>query len=425
MSSIRHQAASDDVKETYGWGNQVINSFRIDPHEFSKDTCGSDGNPTGNPVSVTYYYDYIKLKKDVSGNTGTVNIVYSAQDADTTSPSISFYYSATQGSLGTLIDTITTPRNSNVYSWNVSQVPEGTYYINAKITDSLNTTTTYGKGRVKIGASNSDKIAPELNLEAPNDNESVSTSLQVKGFALMGTRDEDVVAVEYFIDDNLIQTLLPSLYSPKAKELFRNVDVGRAGFDTVVSLSSVSSGVHKLSVKAYASDGGLVTVERTFNKNGIAQTLVADPDPAGSPVNPTGGLTIPPTATSTPTPKVIVPSLSKPGIKASQTASGLLTIKFSNIGTKGCSLNLSGGVLPSSLTSTKTFKISGKEKKSLLSVSTILNANKSKLKSFNLSVNKKCGAETSQEVKVVVKTKSTKGSVVDNKGLLKALRKLK
>jgi len=124
-----------------GWTG-MMHAFRIDPHEF--------------PDSREFFFESVRLTADWRANT-QFTIEWAVADADS-SPTVSLYYDTDKtGFDGTLIasNIASSPVKSageagiqaaGSYSWNVSALPAGTYWIYAVASDGTNQTSAYAGG---------------------------------------------------------------------------------------------------------------------------------------------------------------------------------------------------------------------------------------------------------------------------------------
>lgn len=268
----------------YYWGGKV-KSFRFDPHEFHYDTCCQEGAPYGNPISATYYLDYIKIRK-ADESRGKYAIVYETSDPDSSSLTVTFFYNSAQSTTGgTQIGAGDLTCDGEVCIWDTSGVAAGTYYLYAVVSDGTLSTSRLASGVINIVNTGNTDTAPILALDVPEDGMVVCSSLQVKGYALMESRYEDVSAVQLYIDDVFVKRITPTLYSPAAVTGYPSADSSNTGFDEFHDVSGLSDGSHSVIVKAFSSDGGVATSTFTVDKQtGCIDTGVSDPDPAGTPI---------------------------------------------------------------------------------------------------------------------------------------------
>lgn len=395
----------------------IQEAFRVDAHEFHRDTCGPNGVPTGNPISATYYFDFIKLRQDDGSSSGQYAIVYDLADADDVA-SVSFFASTQPGGTSNdiAIGSVDETRNSNVLIWNTAGVPAGTYFIYGIASDGLNSTGRFATGKAVIG-SGSPAVAPVLNVERPASGEAICDGMQVKGYALQQDRLEDVASVEVLVDDQLLQVIHPSLYSGVAKSAFPTADSSNSGFDTTVAVSSLPAGAHTVTIKAFSSDGATTSQSISVTKQASGCPAPnTDPNPAGSPVTPDGPL---PTPTVVPAEPPII-------TKATFNKKGRLDLTIGQIGSAACSLTVRLGANTSdTFTDLKTFAVEAADISTGVKKlqATNLKIKKSKLSSFALQINKTCtGQSTVSSAARSVKVTTKKGSISSINALRNALR---
>lgn len=257
----------DGGTETAWYGDIV--GFRVDPHEFN--------------VPTNHYFDYIKLRKDYEAD-GSFAIVYNLTDPDSSASVNLFYSSAASTVNGVQINiggSLGLDRNSRVYTWDTSQVPEGTYYIYGVASDGQNTTRKLAAGRVVVKHDNRVRTAPVLYVESPTQGLTYCNgALQVKGYALQSDRNEQVAAVEVLVNDQLIDTFQPREFAPKAVQHYPNVDSSNTGFNNSYDVSAFGAGVHTVLVKAYGNDGQVSSssYQVNFGSSNCA-AVVADGEP--------------------------------------------------------------------------------------------------------------------------------------------------
>lgn len=118
-----------------GWTG-MVESFRIDPHEF----C--DGRQ--------FFFDDVKITADWTAY-GSFPIEWSLTDTDN-NPSVSLYYDTDDmGYNGTLITTLSgVAAGAGTYAWDTSSVPNGKYWIYARVDDGTNVNTSYPGGPVIV-----------------------------------------------------------------------------------------------------------------------------------------------------------------------------------------------------------------------------------------------------------------------------------
>lgn len=127
-----------------GW-NGELDSFRIDPHEFSE--------------TRQFFFDDIKLTADIKADT-SYTIEWTLIDSDHT-PSVSLYYDTNNsGYDGTLIaaDIATTPGTGS-YLADVSGISPGRYWLYAVVSDGINQNRAYASGPLFIDHGQTPAIA--------------------------------------------------------------------------------------------------------------------------------------------------------------------------------------------------------------------------------------------------------------------------
>jgi len=308
--------------ETGRWSGD-LNYLRVDPHEFHLDSCcDAKGNPIGNPISATYYLDYLKLRKDDTAK-GSFAIIYATSDADSTTLTTTFYYNSVNSTTGgTAIPTSDLTCEGQVCIWNTAKIPNGTYYLYARVSDGTNSNTALASGRLKIDNSTPTTTAPVLSVEVPKTSDTICNSMQVKGYSLISQRYEDVAAVQVFVDDVYYSTIFPNLYSPKAVADYPTADSSNTGFNSQVDVRGVTNGAHVIKLKAYATDGGTTTTSINVTKpSGCSDpAIVTDAAPSG-----------------TPTTAKLIDNAVGSGLQLSVTTSGE-EIDYTVTGTKNCTL---------------------------------------------------------------------------------------
>ncbi|HMO02586.1 MAG TPA: Ig-like domain-containing protein [Oligoflexia bacterium] len=261
-----------------------ISAFRIDPHEFSRDTCGADGNPTGNPISATYYYDYIKLRKSDESH-GVFNITYQLRDLDDPSATVSFYYTPVGGTSSTFIGSA--GAGANHYSWNTTAIPAGDYLISAVANDGIQTYQAKASGILKIVNDGAGYAPPVLSIDSPRAGDVICSNMQVKGFALEPSRLEEMAAVQVFIDGNLARVIFPPYdYSPVAKSAYPLVESSNSGFNFTIDSSNLFTGPHTVVIRAISTAGSIASSGSiSVNKSPSGCTPPReDPPPSGQPL---------------------------------------------------------------------------------------------------------------------------------------------
>ncbi len=263
---------------------ETITGFRVDQHEFEKDTC-ENGVPVGNEISVTSYIDYVKATRIDVTRDHSYPISFNLSDGDSTdTPTVSFYYSSSEDpSGGTLIGS--TDANDSYLVWDATGVTSGTYYVYGVASDTYNTSYGVSTGPVEVGSlTSSINAVPILELESPAASQAVCEDLQLKGYAIDANRNE-MVTVHVTVDGDALTAFHPTLYSPAAVVAYPSLDSSNSGFNQLVDVSSLSSGAHTVVVTALASDGQTASETISITKQlGGCDDPIVDPSPSGTPV---------------------------------------------------------------------------------------------------------------------------------------------
>jgi hypothetical protein len=404
-----------EVSNLPGWTG-IKDALRFDPHEFHEAECGADGNPDGEDISVSYYFDHIKLRQDDKSTTGKFSIVYDFDDADDTTASISFYHSksATPGAADSqLIATLPQSRQSGVYTWDTSGLAEGTYYVYAIATDGKNSITRTATGPVQISSSSSEVSSPVLSLESPVAEQQVCNTLQVKGYALQNDRFENVAAVEVLVDGTHVSTIHPALYSLNAVAAYPNADASNTGFNTSIDMTPFSLGSHTVAITAYSTDGGSTSLNVAVQRvSSGCPTDISDPAPAGTVVNVDVNI-------GTPVPGD--PTV----VAASLTAKGVFDVTLGEVGDANCSVALKISKKETSgYVSVKSFDTSEADSSGMIKArSKGIIVPKKRIAKFFLMAEKTCAGQTTFSAGRKVTNKGRKGKIKDINGLKKALAK--
>lgn len=359
------------------WGG-VVTALRFDPHEFSKDACGSDGNPTGNKISVPFYYDYLKLRRDDVAH-GAFNIVLDSTDPDDTAQVSLYYNTQNSTSGGTLITTLN--KGVTHYRWDTSAIPNGNYFVYGVATDGLNTTQRLATGRIQIDNSvPGNSQVPLLTVQAPTEGQAVCNSLQLKGYALQPDRNEDVALVEVLDGTTQIASFEPNAFSLAARTAYPQLDSSNSGFDRFIDVSSFQTGSHTLTFRAISTDGNStdVTVNVTKQASRCPDPIV-DPDPSGTPVAVDVSAGAPQDGTAP-----VIQS-----IKLNKKGALTIVIGNANEGNKQCTVGLYLGLKNKSVTSlVKTYTLS--QAKLTLSTSRGASVSQSKIPTLFVKLTKSC-----------------------------------
>jgi hypothetical protein len=261
-------------------------SFRVDPTELFYHPIDPNLNPLpgGAPLSVPYYFDYIKLHSYPTAN-GSYSFVYSASDPDGGTPNVTFFYSPNRGtSGGTRIQDSELQCSGRICTWNTSSVPNGSYFIYATASDGTNSSSFQSTTKLVVDHGSAVSAQdPILSVQSPTNGQQVCGNLQVKGYALM-PRLERVAGVQVFIDGAFKHYVDPTSFSSAARSAHPSLDSSNTGFNDLLDVSGLSNGNHTVRIVAYSSDGRTASAEATINRtpSGCSDPIV-DPDPSGVP----------------------------------------------------------------------------------------------------------------------------------------------
>lgn len=229
-------------------------------------------------------------------------------------------------------------------------------------------------------------------------------------------RFEDVSVIEVYIDNTLIGTVQPGLYSNAAKAAFPTADSSNAGFNKNFDISGYANGNYTVLVKAISSDGTANSQTMTVTKQSSGcPALVTDAAPAGSPV--------------------IIPDVEKPDNvlpainAAKQAANGKITVGVKQIGDTTCSITLFAGDTADTVT---TAVASGDVTASMVTKKTMsfqaskVPINKKKVKTLYFRAMKVCpgfkdGLSTVKKMKI----STSKGAATAAKAISAIQKKLK
>ncbi len=279
-----------------GW-NGTVQKFRVDPHEWSHSFLNDDISvpPDATPISVPFYYDYIKLRKYPTAKRKHV-LVYNATDSDDSSAQVQFFVNSTRSKTGgTQIPSGNLSCTGRVCIWDTTHLANGTYWIYGTVSDSRSSSSFQSPTAVIVdNTSDSTLAAPELVLERPTEGETVCNDLQLKGYALQTEPNVNtpVQAVQVLVDGQFFAWIDPIEYSPAAKTAYPNADSSNSGFNRLLDASALSTGAHTVTVTAYGVHGA--TTVKTFNitkqVGGTCPTPSVDAEPAGRPLNAVVGI---------------------------------------------------------------------------------------------------------------------------------------
>jgi hypothetical protein len=180
-----------EVANATAWPVKNVRHFRIDPHEFAE--------------QVTFHYDFVKLAADDETTNGSFTIRFTGTDPDPgAAPTVALFYDTnTDPSAGLTPITSGLSLASGQYVWNTSQVPVGTYYIYAVVSDGLNSTAQYSSGPVKV-SSFTPPSNPLISVDAPAPGAVVTSAFEVGGWALdtAAPSGAGIDAVQFYVFPN-------------------------------------------------------------------------------------------------------------------------------------------------------------------------------------------------------------------------------
>lgn len=272
-----------------GW-NGTVTKFRVDPHEWSHSFLNDDITvpPDAVPISVPFYYDYIKLRKAASAKRKHT-LVYDVTDTDDASPTVSFFANTSRStSGGTAIPEGNLSCSGRVCVWDSTHLANGSYWIYARVNDTRNSTAFLSAVPVVVDNSSSSTLsAPDLVLERPTDGMAVCNDLQLKGYAVQPDNGANVPVqiVQVLVDGRFLATIDPVEFSPAAKAAYSSSDASNTGFNRLLDVSGLTTGAHTVSVTAYGVHGA--TTVRSFaitKQTSSCPTPAIDADPAGAPI---------------------------------------------------------------------------------------------------------------------------------------------
>jgi hypothetical protein len=262
LEHLQHPPGSFPAQPWYG----RVSQFRVDPHEFSTPTA--------------FYFDYIRVTADDEANSQFL-VTLDVDDVDSSPSQVTasvFYTTSATISGGTLIGSFTLDQAPHVI-WDTRQVPEGSYFIYAVVTDGRNSTSRLATGKVVVNHSRAqDIIPPILVVDNPGPGATVYDSAVLAGYAL----DEVQLAkVDVLVDDVWLTALQPGFFDPRAQALYRSwAESGNAGFRGNVSFANIAPGLHTLRLRAWDTAGNPTSSEVMQ----FTRVIGADPSPYPPPV---------------------------------------------------------------------------------------------------------------------------------------------
>lgn len=379
--------------------NGTIDGLRIDPHEFTN--------------QEEFYFDYARLRASDEANSSFA-IIFELSDNDDLADGELYYNTTNTTTGGTLIGRIQEVRDSNVYLWDTSGVPSGTYYVYAVVNDGYNTTSRLATGEIVVDHGRAqDTTGPILEVEAPSAGLEFDDTLQFKGFALDGIQ---IATVEAHIDGELLASVQPDKFHLDARDAYTGSypDAGNAGFDGFYDTSAIRTGDHSFTATAYDTAGNTTTVTFQITKRaGASLVEVNDPSPNGTPI-----------------PVSLVPTIDQteaPTIRAFKyNRQGKMTFGIGEIGNTTCTHYVYVGENENSVTTqVKKINIQSKHMKTGVVKLTAkrIKAHRKKLPQFAIQIRKSCTGllDNSSEIRLV--TPKTRRGATKFKKLARKIKK--
>ncbi|MBN8548808.1 MAG: hypothetical protein J0M12_05800 [Deltaproteobacteria bacterium] len=243
-----------------------VNYLRIDAHEFTPAT--------------EFYFDYVRLTADDETNSQfAITYELSDSDDDPSDVLVSFYYSASASLTNpqTIVQNLAMNRDSNVYLWDTSSLPAGTYYVFGIADDGYNTMKRTASGRLVKSSLPQDSTAPALVLDEPTAGRTIYSSMVVSGY---GIDNIQTANIEVLADGELLGSFRPGRYSKAAHLAYATyAEAGNAGFFERIDTSGLSDGNHLIVVKIYDTAGN-ITSSGSISVDKAAGT---DPSPIPEP----------------------------------------------------------------------------------------------------------------------------------------------
>ncbi len=333
--------------------------------------------------------------------------------------SVALYYNTTASTTGgTLIATLASGRNTNVYAWDTTAIANGTYYIYGVVSRSGDSLSRLAKGRLIVNHSlTQDTTAPLLECERPAASSTFDTYVEISGYSMDETR---LAALELFIDGTWVRNIERNKYHYAARQAYPNyADANTPGFQFSIDTTGYANGAHTVRIVATDTAGNETSCDRSITKGAGQNTpLLAYPTPNNVAVSF-------PTPTPTVTPAPTAPTVS-PTLRAS-IKKDKVTLTVASL--DSCSrFTLAGSSLanyasPKSLGSfTKTSSSVVLDAKKMVAYK--VKGKKSDKNNGSLHLKVTCGGLTSRLVKLnLTKVKSKKYAKTEN-AALSSLKKL-
>lgn len=127
------------------WDTNAMETINPYPKQLGWRAAGSYKNvrfdPLEVPQSTRFYVDDFKLCADNAPRNNAYTLAWTASDADSATLSVSLSYGTLTGTnfSGAVIATVSQSPGAGSYAWDTSEVPKGTYYLRATVSDGSNT----------------------------------------------------------------------------------------------------------------------------------------------------------------------------------------------------------------------------------------------------------------------------------------------
>jgi hypothetical protein len=275
------------------WLNKSLNALRVDWNE--------------NEFKNGYYtvIDFVHLREDHKAN-GQFAVVVDAP----LNKNVELFFNTTKStSGGTLITTLASGRQSNTYLWNTSGVPEGAYFIYARVVSAVDgavSLTRLAEGRLLVARDFSDSTPPVLECERPRPADAppyvTGSQVELAGYALDETR---LASLEVATSsDNATFTYLtrinPTKFHLAARERLKSyAEANNPGFQQLQDISTLPDGPVYIRYTATDTAGNQTYCTHTITKQTGAPTPALLEYPAA---NGTGVVAQPRDGTTNPAP---------------------------------------------------------------------------------------------------------------------------
>ncbi len=265
-----------------GERGSTVDTLRIDMNE----------DPTRDYASVL---DYATLRTDHEAATRYAVVVKAPLTM-----SVTLFAVPVAGGGEISIGTLGAGRETNVFQWDVSSVPEGSYRVRAQIELHGNILSRTSPGRIIVRRDRAqDSQSPVMYCHRPGDGYVATDQLEIAGYALDETR---LATLEVTIDGILTHSFLPTLFSRDAQQAFGHLaEANNPGFQDFVNVSNLSLGSHQARITAYDTAGNQTACQFNFTRSTTGGT-----SPLVYPPNNEAPFSIPAVTIPAPVPRVSV-----------------------------------------------------------------------------------------------------------------------